>query len=42
MATCQQLFNTGLNQVYLESEVHVYTAKGKDMVKVIIWHIPTM
>lgn len=30
------------NQVYLESEDHVYTAKGKDVVKVIIWHIPTM
>ena len=30
------------NQVYLDYEDHVYTAKGKDMVKVIIWHIPTM
>lgn len=30
------------NQVYLDYEDHVYTAKGKDMVKVIIWHTPTM
>lgn len=30
------------NQVYLDYEDHVYTAKGKDMVKVIIWHIPTV
>lgn len=30
------------NQVYLDCEDRVYTAKGKDMVKVIIWHVPTM
>lgn len=42
MATCQELFSERFKQVYLECEDHAYMAEGKDMVKVIIWHIPTV